>query len=326
MDKSVILSIVIPVYNVEKYLKECLDSIIEGIDKVIESEGIELIIVNDGSTDNSGSICMDYANNFDYVKYFYQDNKGLSGARNTGIRQAIGKYILFIDSDDIVNASIFGKMIESSSMGCDVFFLNAVKWYPNENKLMDFGEYYVKEDIIDKSSSDVLRNLTKFRKFPGSAWNKMIRRDFILEHQLFFEEGIYSEDLEWSIRLFKCAEKFGYLDGIFYYYRQGRIDSITGTLSDKNVNALIYLLEKYNSFEFRCDISSSQFSFLSYEYLVLLYLLGKLDRFDPITMGKVYSFRKVLYKSHKISYKILYFFISILGIRVTSKLLAKIKG
>lgn len=327
MSHSVILSIVIPVYNVEKYLENCLNSIIDGIDSNANGNSIEVIIVNDGSQDSSERICLDYVNKYEYIRYIYQKNKGLSGARNTGIKLALGKYILFVDSDDRINGKMLNNLIETSVMDCDVFFLNAVKWYPDDNnKLMEFGEYYIRDEIVNKPCYEVLRSLTKFRKFPGSAWNKMVKRNFILKYNLLFEEGIYSEDLEWSIRLFNSAKSYGYLEGIFYYYRQGRVDSITGTLSYKNVNALIYLLEKYSDFNFSNNIKSSQFSFLSYEYLVLLYLLGKLDLDYSVTIKKVYKIRSVLLKSHKILYKILYFLISVFGVRLSSKVLSKIKG
>lgn len=324
------LSIIVPIYNVQEYLGECLDSIIEGVEKTSKSHDVEIILVNDGSTDGSEIICLDYAKKFDYIKYIYQENRGLSGARNTGIRLSLGEYLLFIDSDDMINSSSLAELVDMSFNDYDLVFLNAMKWFPNdsENKFREFGEYYSKEYIISRKKSEVLKHLTSFIKFPGSAWNKMVKRTFILKNNLFFEEGIYSEDLEWTIRIFNVAEKFGYIDNVYYYYRQGRSDSITGSFGEKNINALFYILDKYKDFNFSEEIKSSQFTFLSYEYLVLLYLLGKVDNMEQkdIAIKRAYKLRKVLYRSHKLLYKAMYVLITVIGIKAASILLVKLKG
>lgn len=324
-DGNVRLSIVIPVYNVEGYISRCLESIIEGIRLSAQDESFEVILINDGSTDNSEVICLEYKNRFNFIKYYYQENKGLSGARNAGIHYSTGKYIVFVDSDDFINSDSLPKLLQQTVNDVDVCFLHAIKYFP-DGTLAPFGERYYRDNIIGKGKRDVLKELTSFRKFPGSAWNKMVRREFLLKNNLFFIEKIYSEDLEWSIRLYNAAEIFSSIDGIYYYYSQGRIDSITGTISMKNVNALIYLLEKYSDFPFDKDIESSQISFLCYEYLVLLFLLETIEHKTETVIERVYFLRRVLSRADKISYRVLYWLVSIFGVKNISKIIFFLKN
>lgn len=231
------LSIVVPIYNVESYLEACLNS----IEPILSNENVELILVNDGSKDGSEDICYKYIDKISNTKhqtpntkYIYQDNQGLSEARNTGIKNSNGKYIAFIDSDDFINCQVLLDFLgkDDSDMP-DVVFLNAVKY--DKGRVSYFGEDYQPEKILNQSKVEVLKGLCRFRKFPGSAWNKIIKRELIIREKLFFEKGIYSEDIEWSMRLFNAATTFSYLDGCYYYYRQGRKDSITGTVSEKGI-------------------------------------------------------------------------------------------
>ncbi|MGS4786410.1 glycosyltransferase family 2 protein [Streptococcus sp. P25B114] len=310
------ITIVIPVYNVQGYLKECLDSIVE----FLTSE-IEVIIINDGSTDDSESICLDYCRRFKHIKYIYQTNQGLSAARNAGIRSSNGEYILFIDSDDFINGKVIDSLIDRIKSPKDIIFLRAVKYYGNNN-IKDFGENYNRDDIFKKSQVEVLKYLSGFRKFPGSAWNKLVRRDFLIDNNLYFEEGLYSEDLEWSFRLFNVAKIFDSVDNeVYYYYRCNREGSITNTISQKNIDSLLYILKKYIDFPFAQDIRESLYSFLSYEYLIAVYLLSKIKLENNDIISELEEIRKILWKSNKLEYRLIYVLISIFGLKFISKLL-----
>ena len=169
------LSIIVPIYNVENYLEYCLNSIVP----ILSNENVELILVNDGSTDKSESICNMYIEKHKNIIYIYQDNQGLSEARNTGIKNSNGKYVTFIDSDDFINCQILLDFLNGFDTP-DVIFLNAVK-YLNGNTLF-FGEDYKVENIVNKPKSEVLKGLCQFRKFPGSAWNKIVKRELIVRY------------------------------------------------------------------------------------------------------------------------------------------------
>ncbi|HEZ3731469.1 TPA: glycosyltransferase, partial [Neisseria meningitidis] len=166
------------------------------------------------------------------IKYIYQDNQGTAEARNTGIKNSNGKYIVFIDSDDFINCQVLLDFLSKDDIDMpDVVFLNAVKY--DKGSVSHFGEDYQPEKILNQSKVEVLKGLCRFRKFPGSACNKIIKRELIIKEKLFFEKEVYAEDIEWSMRLFNAATTFSYLDGCYYYYRQGRKDSKTGTVSEK---------------------------------------------------------------------------------------------
>ncbi|HFA5998063.1 TPA: glycosyltransferase [Neisseria gonorrhoeae] len=354
------LSIVVPIYNVESYLEACLNSIEpilsnENVELILVNDGSK-----DGSEDICYKYIDKISNtkhqtpntkhqtpntkhqipNTKYqtpntkhqipntkhqtpnTKYIYQDNQGLSEARNTGIKNSNGKYIAFIDSDDFINCQVLLDFLgkDDSDMP-DVVFLNAVKY--DKGRVSYFGEDYQPEKILNQSKVEVLKGLCRFRKFPGSAWNKIIKRELIIREKLFFEKGIYSEDIEWSMRLFNAATTFSYLDGCYYYYRQGRKDSITGTVSEKGIKSLLYILEKNAEMEFNRDISSYLYSFLSYEYLVLLFIMtSKNIACDSDIKRRAYHLRFMLLKSNKLIFPI----ITLFGVDITGRILKAIRG
>ncbi|MBJ1819134.1 glycosyltransferase [Neisseria meningitidis] len=352
------LSIVVPIYNVESYLEACLNS----IEPILSNENVELILVNDGSKDGSEDICYKYidkttnnkqqttnnkqqttnnkqqttnnkqqtTNNTRYrtpnIKYIYQDNQGTAEARNTGIKNSNGKYIVFIDSDDFINCQVLLDFLSKDDIDMpDVVFLNAVKY--DKGSVSYFGEDYQPEKILNQSKVEVLKGLCRFRKFPGSACNKIIKRELIIKEKLFFEKEVYAEDIEWSMRLFNAATIFSYLDGCYYYYRQGRKDSKTGTVSEKSIKSLLYILEKNAEMEFDRDISSYLYSFLSYEYLVLLFIMtSKNIECDADIKRRAYHLRFMLLKSNKLIYKLIFPIITLFGVDITGRILKAIRG
>ncbi|HGO8264953.1 TPA: glycosyltransferase, partial [Neisseria meningitidis] len=260
------------------------------------------------------------------IKYIYQDNQGTAEARNTGIKNSNGKYIVFIDSDDFINCQVLLDFLSKDDIDMpDVVFLNAVKY--DKGSVSHFGEDYQPEKILKQSKVEVLKGLCRFRKFPGSACNKIIKRELIIKEKLFFEKEVYAEDIEWSMRLFNAATTFSYLDGCYYYYRQGRKDSKTGTVSEKSIKSLLYILEKNAEMEFDRDISSYLYSFLSYEYLVLLFIMtSKNIECDADIKRRAYHLRFMLLKSNKLIYKLIFPIITLFGVDITGRILKAIRG
>ena len=171
-----LISFVIPVYNVEKYLNECVDSVITQ-----NFRDLEIILVDDGSPDGSGQICDQYAEKYGFVTVIHKTNGGLSDARNAGINAASGDYILFLDSDDyIANGSIAAIADYILKFSPDVVFLNAKKVFP-DGRIVPIGDDYNAEKINGKDKKTVMKHLASLPKYPGSACTKAIRRQLIMD-------------------------------------------------------------------------------------------------------------------------------------------------
>lgn len=228
MYSSVILSIIIPVYNVEKYLDHCLENIVE----YDGEDDIELILVNDGSTDNSLEICRRYSKSKGNVKIVSQQNQGLSEARNTGIKNAIGKYLLFLDSDDFLYDNILHRIVHDiRDKNNDMFLGRAYKFYGDYDTMeLSQVDYKYKTNISPDDAFDILNSIDNFW---FAAWLVIIKRDFLLQNNLFFKKGILHEDELWVPTVFIKASSIGFLNYGFYCYRLNREGSIVTELNIK---------------------------------------------------------------------------------------------
>lgn len=202
IDENIDLSIVVPAYNVEKYIAKCIDSILNQKTKY----NYELIIVNDGSTDNTKSIIEEYSD--EKIKFIGQNNQGLSGARNTGINASKGKYITFVDSDDyLLDGSIEEMVSQAISNSADVVV----------------GSHYMFVDGTDNKEECVLENEVidnnpeKAINHPGYAWGKVFKRE--LFNQIRFPYGAWYEDALICSIIYRLAKKMVILDQMIYAYR-----------------------------------------------------------------------------------------------------------
>lgn len=209
------VSVIVPVYNVEKYLRKCLDSILKQT-----FQDIEVILIDDGSLDKSSDICIEYSKNSDKVRYIRQDNGGLGNARNHGIRMALGKYIMFVDGDDYIAEDMIETLyhhittheVDMSTCGiCNVFQKKGV---PQCNKIEQFM----------CSGEEAFGLLLVGEKIPGSACNKLICRE-ILEG-IRFPEGVLYEDVKFHTELMQKVKNV-YVDTTPLYYYVHRENSIT---------------------------------------------------------------------------------------------------
>lgn len=261
------ISFVIPVYNAEKYLKECLDSV------VCQLNGNELILVDDGSTDSSGQICDDYACSYDSISVLHIENHGVAYARNLGVSQAEGEYIVFLDSDDYINKE-FSDYFTQQSMNADVIFFPVRKQYGSKS-FVPMGDGLKKERLANQPASAVLDFIAHCPKFPASPWGKLIRRDFLNRCQIRFPLNIGHEDYDWTYSLLQYSESYDFFDEGLYTYRQ-----VAGSRSNmqnpKNLQAHIDLMERwmqaYVPGTFRIHLNA----YLAYQYAVTLPFWGSL--------------------------------------------------
>lgn len=217
-----LVSVIVPIYNVEAYLERCVESILQQTYK-----HIEIILVDDGSPDRCGSMCEDYAKKDNRIKVLHKKNGGLSDARNAGLEMAKGKYVLFVDSDDLIKKELVESCVqtaEKNSSDIVIFDFNRVE----EN------EEIVTTMEIEKSGTYTLESEPRILFGSPSAVNKLFRRDLFIKTGIRFPVGKYYEDLGTIPKLLLLADKIDYIKESYYDYmiRSGSI--MTAAKFEKN--------------------------------------------------------------------------------------------
>lgn len=223
------VSVIIPVYNVEKYLKQCVDSVLNQ-----SYQDIEVILINDGSTDACPEICDEYKKKDARIIVIHQENGGSSSARNRGISVMTGEYVMFLDADDYWDdVDAVKRLIERVlKTNPDVLNYSYKKYYEDtEKKIPQFSEVGKRPLEMDDKKGQ-LDFLTKDFLYIASACNKMIRAEVLSKH-MKFEEGKSSEDVEWCARLLVTSKTFDFVCENFYCYRQ-HATSTTHTFGEKS--------------------------------------------------------------------------------------------
>lgn len=205
------ISIIVPVYNVEKELSRCIDSLVKQTYK-----DIEIILVDDGSTDESPYICENYKKIYSNIKVIHKENGGLSSARNCGINNSSGEYLLFVDSDDYINNETcerFFKAIEKDDV--DIVVGEARETRNNEIILYKHDSF---QDNKVYSNTEYINIAIKNNEFYAPVCFNMYKKEFLLNNNLFFKEGILHEDMQYLPRVFLSAKKIKKISYIFYEY------------------------------------------------------------------------------------------------------------
>jgi len=228
------ISVVIPVYNVENYIAKCLDSLLEQ-----DFADVEILCVNDGSLDKSRELILEYQNSHKNIKLIDRENGGLSAARNTGIKHAEGKYLVFLDSDDYLAPNIFtGIYNQMEAENLDVILGN-VCWVYGDGK--EYRENQVFDLInVVQSGEDCFNKLIENDYYVPMAYNTICRRNFIVENHLYFKEGYVYEDEMWTPELLLKAKRVNGFREYHYNYFQ-RANTITNSeLSDYKLSCMLY--------------------------------------------------------------------------------------
>lgn len=202
------LSIVIPIYNVEKYLERCLESVTCQLD-----ESVEVILVNDGSRDNCDQICVKYANKYQNLKYIKQENQGVSAARNKGLGIATGEYISFVDPDDTISDSYIRDILKELVTEPDLLILKYKK--VRDNQIED-GPYNAWEEG-DMNLNQLKRSISYL--FLNEVWNKVFRKKIIVDNNIFFMQSMkIAEDIYFVMDYVDHVQNVKVAKGIYYYY------------------------------------------------------------------------------------------------------------
>ena len=321
---DILLSFIIPVYNVERYIEECVYSIIHQI-----KEKVEIILVDDGSTDQSGNICDIIARQHKEVQVIHSENKGPANARNIGINIAKGRYIAFVDSDDKIADNSIPVLLHwiTENEEIDICFLNAIKFYPDGSK-ESMNDDILQERIKGKKKIEIIQYLSQRTKFSGSACTKIFNASFINENMIRFPyDRRMHEDLYFVLQSIYYANTYAAIDMPYYEYRQNRSGSRSLSSIEKNYMDLkMFVEEKTEQLtQDKCPINEvSQYlmAFVAYEYTLLL---GKYDLLGKELKQIIKPFmrrnRWILKYNHTKRVRLIKCFLIIFGISTTSKLM-----
>lgn len=313
---KLLISVIVPVYNVENYLERCVDSIC-----CQTYRHLEIILVDDGSLDNSPNICDSLARKDHRIKVVHKFNGGLSDARNVGVANASGEYMMFIDSDDFwASSDCLGKLVTylESYNYPDFIGFNVSYYYPSEEKYDKWDEYKF-EITNDTNRDDLIFKLVQTGRFPVSACSKIINRKFYNDNNISFITGVYSEDIPWSIELFEKAKNIRIVNEYIYCYRREVNCSITKIFTSKkyidlldHIDRILSMLE-YSTFTEKAK--NAIISFCAYEFCIALGY-GRLVRMNKDQRIKNYRWLlkyKLNPKVAKVS-----FLYKIIGFNITS--------
>ena len=222
------LSIIVPVYGVEKYIDKCLDSLVKQ-----SLKEIEIIVVNDGTKDNSQKIIDKYVKKYpDKIKSYIKENGGQGSARNYGLKKTTGEYIGYVDSDDFVEKDMYKKLYNKAK--------------ENNYDIVVCGNYNVSEDYQNKNIDAFINNYNTdlenifFGKM--AVWNKIYKRDILIKNKLEFKEKVWFEDLAFTLKAIMNSNTFAFIDEPLYDYliREG------STMNNSNVQRNLEILDAFN--------------------------------------------------------------------------------
>ncbi len=277
------VSIVVPIYNVEEYLPRCLDSIANQT-----FTDIEIICVDDGSPDNSIDILHEYKSRDSRIRIIQQENMGLSGARNTGIKHAIGEYIMFVDSDDYIDLDTVDEMYKRAIEGdLDAVICGVASF--NENG-------YSTESMSNLNEKEILTGyeyLKKDYRF-ASCCNKLFKLSKIRKEALFFPEGKLYEDLLFVFKYMMTSKKIGVVKKYFYHYMVKREGSITNTINQRDIEDVFFMVESMIHFLEKEGLGHIKETLVFQEYIVFW--------ISRSTIFKLANVDRAIYKQKLINY------------------------
>ena len=253
------ITIIVPVYKAEKYLSRCVDSILEQT-----FPDFELILIDDGSPDKSGALCDDFARNDARIRVFHQENKGVSAARQKGLDNATGDYIIHADPDDWVEPDMLQTLYNEAIIGdYDVVFCDLLEDYNDES-------YYNQQKISTDNSDKVLRDILTGR-IHGSLCNKLIRTELYTRYNLSFPVGMtYMEDAFICCSVLANHPRISYINKAFYHYDKVINDNSLSTsseasISESSIESIAYFVDsfikKLGYFAYEDELNTRIFSY-----------------------------------------------------------------
>ena len=230
-------SVIIPVYNVENYLPRCIDSLLAQ-----NYVDLEILLIDNGSGDQSGQICEDYATQFSNITAYHIPNKGVGSARNFGLSKAKGDFICFVDADDYLVGNLFSDVESQLDSQLDLLvfsYYNSIE--KNLSEIDRSAKILPTEGKKDKSDFIALFQELCLTDMMYTVWNKIYRREFLEEHQIVFESYELGEDVRFNLNVYQHVNTVFLVKSAYYVYVSGRVDSAMGQY---NPNRMNYQLEE----------------------------------------------------------------------------------
>ncbi len=291
MENQALISVIIPVYNVEDYLRECIDSVL-----CQTYHNFEIILVNDGSTDSSGEICDEYVEKDERVTVIHQKNGGLSVARNTGLSEANGEYVYFLDSDDYIEKNALETLLVIAQKdNSDIVFFDAVSF-------ADTDDFTVSQNYIRKNSYktdtgiNVFNLMTENKEFHSAVYLMLFKKSFIDNNELIFVPGILHEDMVYTYQSLCLASVVSQCSEALYYRRYRKNSIMTSSKTKKHFTSCLEVCRINNRFtseKFGKSISSEICKYLSRCSFNVFNVFDKLEKADKkICKKELKKFKK----------------------------------
>lgn len=316
-------SIIVPVYKVENYLRQCVDSLLSQ-----DFNDFEVILVDDGSPDSCPAICDEYAQYNKRIKVVHKTNGGLSDARNAGIAVAEGRYITFVDSDDFwANTNVLSdikKIIDTNNCP-DVIVSDFIKYFDKGNRYI-YPSHICDINYNGKAKIEILKYLFLCHAdMKISACQKFVKNELLTRSS--FEKGLLSEDIDWTLSLYPVIKTIAVNDRPYYCYRQQREGSITNKAAKRSFDAIIYIIEKWRTRIPELNISEEEkviyLGYLAYQLSIAILLLNRLEPNERSQAIKKLKQLKSLFKE-QLNFKTrkVAMCVRLFGINTTARILA----
>lgn len=312
------ISVIIPIYNVGFYLQECVNSVIKQTYK-----NLEIILVDDGSTDECPNICDTYAKQYSNVKVVHKQNGGLSDARNVGILNSTGDYLLFLDADDFwKDSTAVQSLVDRINIThADLLNYSYIKYYEDLKKYINYFED-LEPLPLDFNKLESIQYLLDNNLYIASACNKLIKKSLFEDGDLYFVKGIYSEDIDWCLRLLIKAGSVDFICENFYCYRQ-RSDSITHTINDKKcrdlTNNILKCFSLVNKSESLQDVL---YKYVAYQYGTFFITQAVAENYQSECINELSKYKWVLkYHSNNKKLIILNIMVTLFGYKLSCKII-----
>lgn len=291
-----LVSFIIPVYKAEKYLKDCVASLLSQT-----MQDFEIILVDDGSPDNSPELCDSLAKDNSKIRVLHKLNGGAASARNLGIKAACGEYVIFVDADDfwIFNDYLSKLIIIANNYSdCDFINFNCSYYYDSTDTYRNFTPYSPKLlKPVDKDTA--INELVASGTMPMSPCVKLIKRSYLINNGIFFPEGTIMEDVPWFVNLLCKSTKILFLNDFSYAYRQDVPTSVTHTINLKGLDNSLTIIERgveqIKNYNLLLESQSALLSFYAYEVCILLASYDKLEKAQKIRLKNLlwlFKFKK----------------------------------